>query len=940
MPSLEESIAAGPEAETARLRLEHLCEAGVKPPLDGDEAALLAAVLSSGTYLPGLLLADPKRLPRLLADPWLHREKPRELVFREVASACRSVRSFAGLQQALRRHTQTEMLRLGVREIGVGIGAHALIAPEHGLTLEVAHELAALADACLHAAVDFCEAELRAGFGAPLCNDSAPGYSVIAMGKLGGEELNFSSDIDIIYVYASDDGQAGSLSLHEYYARLSKAVTRALGEATGDGIVFRVDLRLRPEGQSGAICNSLAAVESYYESFGRTWERQALVRARHAAGDTWLGKAFCKTVEPFVYPRISSTSTIEDVRSLRRMFVAAASEGAWNVKLGTGGIRDVELVAQVLQLLYGGKRRDLRERTTLPALHKLSLAGLLSAQEISTLSDAYRFWRRIEHRLQLEGGRQTHVLPTAPEDLARLAQRLGFDDAATFATAVEDRRKAVSAIADTLGEPVAGPAPAVLRLLAPAASDEELAEDLRNAGFRNLAESAYLLEISAGRMPPEWLEEAIASPDPDRALARFSDLAVRTSFGLFTLLHEDRQLLRMLAGLFGTSERLSRHLITHPDVWPRLTVGLGAPQPETAAWQAEFASRLAECDYETALRRMRRFQAEEILRIGLHDVAGNLEHQEVSSQLGRLAEACLAECTRRVAAELAPRFGRPDAELTILVLGSCGAREMRYGSDLELVFLYEREGTTAAGVEHQEWFARLAQRLISALGALLEEGRLYTVDTRLRPSGSQGLLVTSYRAFAEYHQEKAAPWERVALLRGRVACTLPGRADSPPANFATELDTLTYEHGLGQADLRHELLRMRKLIEDERAGGGPHHLRFSPGGLTDLEFIAAWWQLREGARDRGLRTTNPLQALKRLVERGTLDRGLLDHYHFLARASLRLRLLRDYADDRLSPRDEQPLARSLGLSQARLASELAARMAEVRAAFAKELMRD
>jgi glutamate-ammonia-ligase adenylyltransferase len=936
VPSLEESIAAGPEAETARLRLEHLCESGVKPPVDGDEAVLLAAMLSSGTYLSGLLLADPQRLPRLLADPWLHREKPRELVFREVEGACRSMRSFADLQQALRRHTQAEMLRLGAREIGAGIGAHALTAPEYGLTLEVAHELAALADACLQAAVDFCEAELRAGFGAPLCNDSAPGFSVIAMGKLGGEELNFSSDIDIIYVYASDDGQAGSLSLHEYYARLSKAVTRALGEATGDGIVFRVDLRLRPEGQSGAICNSLAAAESYYESFGRTWERQALVRARHAAGDAWLGEAFRKTVEPFVYPRISSTSTIEDVRSLRRMFVAASSEGAWNVKLGTGGIRDVELVAQVLQLLYGGKRRDLRERTTLPALHKLSLAGLLSAQEISTLSDAYRFWRRIEHRLQLEQGRQTHVLPTGPEDLARLAQRLGFG-AANFAAAVEDRRKAVSAIADTLGEPVAGPPPAVLRLLAPAASDEELAEDLRNAGFRNLAESAYLLEISAGRLPPEWLEEAIASPDPDRALARFSDIAVRTSFGLFTLLHEDRQLLRMLAGLFGTSERLSRHLITHPDVWPGLTVGLGAPQPETAAWQAEFAARLAECDYETALRRMRRFQAEEILRIGLHDVAGNLEHEEVSSQLGRLAEACLAECTRRVAAELAPRFGRPDAELTILVLGSCGAREMRYGSDLELVFLYEREGTTAVGTDHQEWFARLAQRLISALGALLEEGRLYTVDTRLRPSGSQGLLVTSYRAFAEYHQEKAAPWERVALLRGRVAYTLPGRADGPPANFATELDGLTYEHGLVEADLRRELLRMRKLIEDERAGGGPHHLRFSPGGLTDLEFIAAWWQLREGARDRGLRTTRPLQALKRLVERGELDRGLLDHYHFLARASLRLRLLRDYADDRLSPSDEQPLARSLGLSRARLTSELAARMAEVRAAFAKEL---
>jgi glutamate-ammonia-ligase adenylyltransferase len=933
--TLEQSIARGPDAEAALLRLERLRESGAKIPIDGEGAAMLAAVLGSGSYLPDLLLGDPERLPLLLVDPWLHREKPRELVAREVENACRYARSFADLQRALRRHTRSEMLRLGAREIGAGISAHTLTQPEHGLTLEVAHELSALADACLHTAILFCEAELRASFGAPMCNDSAPGFSVMAMGKLGGEELNFSSDIDVIYIYASDDGQAGSLSLHEYYARLCKSVTRAISEGTADGIVFRVDLRLRPEGQSGAICNSLAAAESYYESFGRTWERQALLRARHSAGDAWLGEAFVKTVEPFVYPRMASTSTIEDVRTLRRMFVASTAEGPWNVKLGAGGIRDVELVAQVLQLLYGGKRRDLRERTTLPALNKLGLAGLLSGQETRTLSDAYRVWRRIEHRLQLEQGRQTHVLPADPEELACLARRLGFDGVDEFVTAVEERRNAVSAIADTLGEPLAGPPPIVMRLLAPAVSSEELAADLRTAGFRNLAESAYRLEISAGRLPPEWLEEAIASPDPDHALARFSDLALRTSLGLFALLREDRQLLRMLAGLFGTSERLSRHLITHPDVWPGLTHGLGAPRPDLAEWKSEFASRLADCDYETALRRMRCFQAEEILRIGLHDVAGELTHEEVSAQLARLAETCLEESALRVAADLAPRFGRPDAELTILVLGSCGAREMRYGSDLELVFLYEREGTTGAGTDHQEWFARLAQRLISALGALLEEGRLYAVDTRLRPSGSQGLLVTSYRAFEEYHHERAAPWERVALLRGRPACVLP--AQRPLSDFALHLAALTYEPGIPEAALRDELLRMRKRIEQERAAGGPLHLRFSPGGLTDLEFIAAWGQLRHGGSDPALRTTNPFEALGRMAERGDIDASILEHYRFLARACLRLRLLRDHADDRLAASDELPLARSLGLGQTQLAGEFSSRMAKVRAAFVRVL---
>jgi glutamate-ammonia-ligase adenylyltransferase len=271
------------------------------------------------------------------------------------------------------------------------------------------------------------------------------------------------------------------------------------------------------------------------------------------------------------------------------------------------------------------------------------------------------------------------------------------------------------------------------------------------------------------------------------------------------------------------------------------------------------------------------------------------------------------------------------------VLGSCGAREMRYGSDLELVFLYEREGTTSAGLDHQEWFARLTQRLISALGALLEEGRLYAVDTRLRPSGSQGLLVTSYHAFEEYHHERAAPWERVALLRGRVACVLPAATDRPRSDFALRLQAMTYEAGLAEATLRSELLRMRKLIEQERAGLGPLHLRFSPGGLTDLGFMAAFGQLRHGGSDAALRTTNPFEALGRMVERGDIDASLLDHYRFLARACLRLRLLRDYADDRMAETDDLPLARSLGLSRAQLQNELASRMGQVRAAFSRVL---
>jgi glutamate-ammonia-ligase adenylyltransferase len=924
-PILDRLLAAGPDPEGARPRLERLVEAGAVLPEDEAGLRLLAALVSSGSFLTDLLLADADRLSALLADPFFDRAKPRERTIAEVKAAVAGCTDLADVQRRLRRYRQVEMLRLGVREL------------RPGTSLEVARDLSALADACLDAAVVFCESQLRAGYSEPVCADECPGFVVVAMGKLGGEELNFSSDVDLIYIYSSDEGQAGSLSLHEYYCRLSQMITRAVAEITGDGFVFRVDLRLRPEGGSGAICNSLAAAESYYETFGRTWERQALLRARPAAGDRSLGARFLKTVEPFVFPRSSGPRTLDEVRSLRQQFVDSTQHLGWNVKLGQGGIRDVELVAQALQLLYGGKRPDLRERATLPALHKLGLAGLLTAQEVRTLSDAYHLWRAVEHRIQLEQGAQTHELPVEPSGRDRLARRLGLAGFAELDALVEQQRRAVSAVAATLGEPEQGPSAVVLRLLDPALPRPQLLADLQSCGFSNAEGAAETLELVRGRLAPIWLEEAIASPNPDRALDRFRDLSVRASTGLEAMLREDRQLLTILAALFGTSERLSRHLLTHPATWPGLLSGPGDPRPDPMEWQGRLPARLAGCDYEEALREMRRFQGEEILRIGLHDVAGNLAHEEVSAQLGLLAETCLAQAVIRVAAELETRTGKPDAELTILVLGSCGAREMRYGSDLELVFLYQHEGVTPSGIEYQDWFGRLAKRLISALGALLDEGRLYNVDTRLRPSGSQGLLVTTYQAFEDYHHESAAPWERMALLRARPAFVLPGAG--APSGFDERLERIAYQTPPNEDSLRTDLLHLRQRIESERAGDLSEslHLRFAPGGLTDLEFLAAWGQLRHGEIDPALRTTHPPAALQRMVERGELVAGVLDDYRFLQRAGLRLRLLRDQHDDRLQSEDRSSLARSLGMSEGQLSHQLGTRMARVRAEFFQRL---
>ncbi len=900
-------------------------------PEDEEGARLLVALLSNGSYLADLLLSDPGQLAALLADPWLRRRKPRQWLAAEARAACAGAQELRPLQASLRRFARREMLRLGAREIG------------WGTTTEVAAELAALADACLSQAVEVCDAQLRAGHGEPVSGERAPGFVVLGMGKLGGEELNFSSDVDLIYLYSTDEGAAGQLTLHEYYARLSQMVTRALGEPTEHGNVFRVDLRLRPEGRSGAICNSLAAAERYYETFGRTWERQALLRARPSAGDTALGDEFLSMVQPFVFPRSIGPETVDDVLSLRRLFREQAGDGGFDVKLGAGGIRDVELVAQLLQLLHAGKRSELRERGTVRALHKLTLAGLLTDREQRSLADAYQFFRRVEHRIQLEHGSQTHALPDEAAGVERLARRLGYDGAEPFLIELQKRCAAVQAVSDTLGEPVSAPPAIVLRLLDPASPRERVEADLREAGFSHVAASADALEQVQNRLPPAWLAEILASPDPDRALTHFHDLALRASVGLFTLLRETPPLLRMLANLFGTSDRLSRHLLSHPELWPSLLSDLPPPKPDPARWRTLLPARLQGLDEEEALREMRRYQAEEILRIGIHDVAGNLDGPEVSTQLTALAEVVLAAAVKQVAARLAQRYGTPRAELAVLALGSFGAAETRYGSDLDLVFLFSQPGTTDRGTDHQEWFARMAQRLIGALGALLDEGRLYDVDTRLRPSGNQGLLVTSYASFDRYHHEDAAPWERMALLRARpvfVEDMDAGAQAAPGQAVRRLLEEATYERGLDLPGVRRDLLRMRERIEKERARpDGGVHLRFSPGGLTDLEFIVAFEQLRRGREDPALRTAVPFVALTRLVQTGVVPEGeaLLDDYRFLQHACLRLRLLRDQPDDQLGPEDHGRLARSLGLSATAFGDELTTRMTRVRRVWTQVL---
>jgi glutamate-ammonia-ligase adenylyltransferase len=921
-------------------RRQRFFERGGQVPAEGDGSALLEAICDSGDFLPELLLADVGALPRLVSDHWLRWMKPPEVVAGEVRAAAEGARDLADLGRRLRVLRRYEMLRLGVLELG------------WGMTEQVAKELSAFADTCLEVAVAFCDGALTRELGAPRTDTGAAArFVVMAMGKLGGDELNFSSDIDVCYFYSTDAGAAGEWTLHQYYAELSRRVTAAIEEPTAEGMIFRVDLRLRPEGRSGPICNSVAAAERYYETFGRTWERQAWLRARPAAGDRALGVELLATLDPFIYPRNVDPKMVEEVRALRALFrdpadaPGALGETGFDVKLGSGGIRDVEMVVQALQLLHAGKRPDLRERNTPRALPRLLVAGLLSDREAQTLLDAYRFWRHLEHRVQVATGAQRHRLPADDAERARFAHGLGFQDLPVFDAEVATTRAAVDAIAATLGEPPPEAHLEAARLLDPLRDREELERRAAAAGFHDVESAADTLELVGARMPVAFVEQAIASPDPGRALGHFRDLALRGSVGLMAMLRDQPQLVRMLGTLFGTSDRLAELLARHPAMWASILDSLGARRRPIDEMRGRLAELLGEqasdeasdeagdeaADEERAPRVIRTFQAEEILRIGLHDVAGGLDAGEVCAQLSDLAEVSLAASIAAALPALEARLGTPSTALTVLGFGSLGAREMRYGSDLDLVFLYGTEGESSTGVDHREWFARGSQRFIATMEAMLEEGRLYEIDTRLRPSGEQGLLVTSWASFERYHRDDAAGWERVALLRARVVWS--GEQALARAGRERTLAAMAFDRPFDDPGFRADLRRVRARVERERrrVPEGSRHLHFDPGGLMDLELLAALGQLRHAA-EAGVRTTSTVTALAHLIALGWPS-SLLDDYAALRRIALRLRLRLDRPQAVVSPRDLPALARSLGTTAAALAAELDQRMSRVRSIF-------
>jgi [glutamine synthetase] adenylyltransferase / [glutamine synthetase]-adenylyl-L-tyrosine phosphorylase len=918
-----------------------------------DSAAIrrLLTVLGASPFLAGILCRKANYFQRLFTDGEIERAKDEATMLAELQQLVADDADFAALQQGLRRYKCREILRIGSRDL-CGLADLATVTAE----------LSALAAAALQRAYIVCNRQLRAEYGDPLL-DATEGvptreaeFTIFGMGKFGGRELNFSSDIDLIYFYTSERGRTTGIEdahgqpqncipLHNYFCKLGELVTRAVGQATEDGFVFRVDLRLRPEGNSGEMANSVRGAEVYYESWGQSWERAAMLKARPVAGSLPLGEQLLKDLEPFIYRRFLDYAMIEDIKVMKQKIdrsLTREREGELNLKLGFGGIREIEFFIQAMQLIYAGKNRLLREKNSLQALELLRRENLVKGEECSTLREAYVFLRTVEHRIQVVQERQTHNLPVRSAELRTLARRCGFPGETEFRAELDRHRQGVAAIYHDLfytseEEAHEQVRPEIQFLLDPNA-DADLAKDiLEERGFRNPDAAFESLQLLRGaphsfltqrarrhleRIAPLLLQEVVDAPEPDMALLNLERFlgALRARATFFALLTENKGIIKLLVSLFGTSQFLSRIFIQHPEILDSLVSrSYAAPFKDRQAMAHDLAELLKNAgDYEQKLDVLRRFRNEEFLRVAMGDIHGHTPQGQGTLQLSYLAEVCLERAVSIAREELLPRFGRPisretgeEAQFAIVGMGKLGGRELNYHSDLDIIFIYDGDGETRPAPggyperfrpqSNPEYFSRLAQRTISVLTLMTREGSVYQIDTRLRPSGNQGPLVTSLEAFKRYHEASAQLWERQALTKAR---TVVG----PPA-LAARIDRLichcVFDPPVPEG-LRGEIYRLRGRMESEIAREGDEHfnIKTGRGGMVDVEFVVQYLQLLHGGHHPALRITNTLQALRILNEEDILTQSdytaLEGGYKFLRRLENRLRLVHDQSISELS----------------------------------------
>jgi len=874
---------------------------------------LLARVLGASQVLADALRRRPSSLAWLL-EPATMRLWFAEDLAADLAQTLGAFESREARMNALRRFKYRHLLRIGTRDL---LGDADLA----GTTEELSH----LADACIARALAEAAATVREASGAPIgAAGSETGLAVVAMGKLGGEELNYSSDVDLMFVYGEDGetagGRAGRVANGEYFTRVCRELVSLLEGFTDEGYVFRVDLRLRPEGRMGPIVLSLDGYRAYYRERAELWERQALIKARIAAGDPAVGARFVSLARETVYRPGLDAGVVPAIRAMKTQIdgaVRAKGGEATNVKLGRGGIREIEFIVQALQLLYGGDDPWLRAPNTLKAIFRLTERGYLAPDLGRLLSRDYEHLRTVEHRLQILHELQTHTLPKDPQELGRLARRVGVHGTpARAAREFQARHRTVTtsvhrAFREFFADRELGPRrrprlPSLTALRATGFKDPERARhnlQLILEG-RPLIPYAAHLDAALARLYPLLLDALWKSPDPDEALNQFERLlaAAGPRAGLVELLANDPDLLLGLVKVCAGGDLLTELLIAQPE----LLASLANPErllarKSKAAMRQALAAVCAPGTTPTERRdRLRRVKQAEELAVVWRYVLGVTTIDAYSREMTALAEATLAAGWLLALGSLVERYGAPrDASgrfipSVIVGLGKLGGRELVTGSDLDLFVVFGEDGTTD-GAERIDahWFYSLAvERLASVLGDITSAGVAFPVDLRLRPGSKGSGFASSVAALERYYLEHGDLWERQTLTRARLI--LGDRALARRVRAA--LRQLVYGAPLPRASLK-EIAEVRTRMERElgRETRGRLHVKYGRGGLVDVEFLAQALQLVHGHDKPDVRRFTTTAALNGLARAGVLDRattaGLVERYRLLRRSSAALRLL-------------------------------------------------
>jgi glutamate-ammonia-ligase adenylyltransferase len=840
---------------------------GLSPTLDGAlgdpaVAARVARVAIASDFAIATFVRQPGWLEALLADPATEPTPPVLVADNR-----------AEWGALLRRYRAAGSARLVWRDV-LGLD-------EVGDTLAGS---TALAERCLQLALSVLEEDFATRHGwLRKADGSVQRMVVFALGKLGGGELNFSSDVDLVYGY-EDDGESGSgddpgprpLAAEQYYSRLGQQLAKLLDEVTADGFCHRVDLRLRPFGNAGRVAWSFGAMEAYYQREGRDWERYAWQKARPVAGDLAAGERFLRTLRPFVYRRYLDYGALDGLREMKAAIAAevARKELADDIKRGPGGIREIEFLVQALQLIRGGREPALRERRLLPALQALVEAGHVEAQAGIALARAYRFLRRLENRLQMLRDEQVHALPQDSEDRSRIAAALDFDGWPALVDALQMQRGLVSTeFAALLAPRRRRDAPNTLALYwraLPGGGDTQV---LAEAGFENaaaadaslrdLARAPSLRALSDGararmdRVLPALLESAAASSQPDAALRRLLPLLhnILRRASYLALLDEQPAALQRLVSVLARSALLGERLAAHPLLLDELLdVRIGGGMPGREALFVACEAALAHDDPEAALLALNEARQALSFRIALATLDGRQGAQDSVRQLAWLADAVVSVVLRLAQREMAAVHGTiAGSRFAVIGYGSLGGEELGFGSDLDLVFLYEAAADAQSGggraLDAARWFARLAQKVVALLGTVTAAGRLFDVDVRLRPDGAKGLLVSPLAGFADYQRQRAWTWEHQALVRAR--CVAGDEALC--MQFEAVRDSVL-ARPRDAAALRTDVaaMRMRMRAELDRSEPARFDLKQGEGGLVDLEFLLQYLVLRDAARHPAL----------------------------------------------------------------------------------------